>query len=337
MRWVYYVARRLLWLLPVLLGVSLLTFLISSAVPGDPARIMVGSFATEEVVAKAREELGLNLPLHQQYLRYLSRVVKGDFGTSLTSRRAVVTDLVDYLPATIELAMAGLVIAVLIGIPLGVISAYKRDRMPDHIGRFLALFGVAMPTFWLGLMLLVVFYLWLDWLPGVGRIDGHIPLPASITGLYLIDSLLAGNWGAFVSALRHLILPAFCESVVIMGILARMTRSSMLEVLRQDYIKTARAKGVMERVVLFRHALKNAMLPIITVIGMIFGHLIGGSVLVEYVFSWPGIGQYAVRAISYLDFPAIMGVTILAAATFVTVNLLVDLAYFWIDPRIKLD
>ena len=330
-----FVAKRLLLMIPILIGISILTFAISNTIPGDPARLILGPKATPEGLEALREEMGLNDSLYIQYGRYMTDIAQGDLGESTYSQRPVSADLIRYFPATLELTLFAMVITVLIGIPLGIISASRKDRIADQITRIFALIGVAMPAFWLGLLLLLLFYLKLGILPGSGRLDSGMSPPSYITGMYTVDALLTGNWPVFKAAVMHLVLPGITLAAITIGMITRMTRSSMLEVLKSDYIRTAHAKGAPENRVLYGHALRNGVMPVITLLGMAFGHALGGSVLVEAVFSWPGLGRYAVNAINYLDFPAVMGVTILIAILFILVNLIVDTMYFFIDPRLK--
>ncbi|WP_078547768.1 ABC transporter permease [Litchfieldia alkalitelluris] len=332
-----YIIKRLLLLIPILIGISILTFFISNTIPGDPARLILGPKATPEGIEQLREKMGLNDPLYEQYGRYMVGLVQGDFGQSTFSQQPVAEDLKRYFPATLELTLFSMFITVLVGIPFGIISAHKKDKLPDQVARIVALVGVAMPAFWLGIILLLFFYLKIGMFPGAGRLDTWVSPPETITGMYTVDALLTGNWEAFRSAFMHLILPGFTQAAVTIGMITRMTRSSMLEVLRSDYIRTAYAKGGSQNRVLYGHALQNGMMPILTLMGMAFGNALGGSVLVESVFSWPGLGKYAVNAITYLDFPAVMGVTILIAILFVTVNLIIDVFYHVIDPRLKYD
>lgn len=328
--------RRLALLIPVLIGVTLLTFVVSQAVPGDPAQMVAGAQAKPEIIKAVREKLGLDRPWPTRYLLYLKSLVHGDLGTSLQTQRPVTKDLVTYFPATFELATIAVILAFGLGVPFGIISAYRKDRWPDHVSRVFALGGVAVPPFWLGMMLMLLFYMTLGILPGDGRLSILTTPPTRITGLFLIDSLLAGQPGTFLEALSHLILPAVTLSAALIGIVTRITRSSMLEALAKDYVRTARSKGLTERVVVYRHALRNALLPVVTVMSMIYGNALAGSVLVESIFSWPGMGTYAVRAIQMLDFPAVMGFTVFIAILYVLVNLVVDVLYFYIDPRIKI-
>jgi peptide/nickel transport system permease protein len=330
-----YVVRRLLFLVLVLFGMSLVTFVVSHAIPADPARLLAGLEVTQDQVESVRREFGLDRPLPEQYVRVLGGLLRGDLGQSLSTRRPVRDDLEKFFPATLELGLAATGIALVIGIPFGVFAAVRHGKWVDHGTRMTALAGAALPVFWSGLMLQLVFYRHLGWLPAGGRLpQGQLP-PALVTGLYTVDALLAGHWSlAWVSA-RHLAMPALALSGVMLAGLARMVRSSLLDVLREDYIRTARAKGVAERLIVLRHAMRNALIPVLTVFGLQFGHLLGGAVLTETVFFWPGVGAYAVRAVTTVDFPAIMGAAMLLAAIYVVVNLLVDLSYTLIDPRIR--
>lgn len=330
-----YISKRLLLMIPILFGISVLTFFISHTIPGDPARLILGPKADPVIIKELQEKMGLNDPVYVQYGRYVSGILQGDLGNSTYTQQAVANDLKRYFSATLELTLFSMIITVLVGIPFGIISANKKDKIPDQITRFVALIGVAMPAFWLGIILLLFFYLQLGVLPGAGRLDTWVSPPAHITGMYTVDALLTGNLPVFQSALIHLILPGITQAAVTIGMITRMTRSSMLEVLRSDYVRTAYAKGGSQNRVLYGHALQNGMMPILTLIGMTFGHSLGGSVLVESVYSWPGLGKYAVNAITYLDFPAVMGVTLLIAVLFIFVNLIIDIFYQVIDPRLK--
>lgn len=330
-----YILQRLLLIVPVIFGLSLLTFTISHVVPGDPALLAAGPQATTEMVEQIRNEFGLDDPLPVQYVNYVKGLVSGDWGRSILSRRPVTADLRVYWPATFELVLAAMTIAVVLGVPLGVVSAVKHDRWPDHASRIYSLLGVSFPAFWLALLLQWFVALRFGLLPIGGRIGTEIGAPQHITGLYVLDSLLSGNGAALKSALLHLALPAFTLSMSPLATITRMTRSSMLEVLGQDYIRTARAKGLAERVLLFRHALRNAFMPTLTMIGLSLGWLMGGSILVETIFDWPGIGLYAVKSALTLDFMPIMGITFVYGVVFSIINLLVDVLYGFVDPRIR--
>ena len=332
-----YIAKRLLLSIPVLIGITVVTFVVSHVIPADPlASVISERAATDaETVQMYRVKWGLDKPLPEQYVYYITNLLHGDMGQSFTSRRPVASDLRLYFPATIELAFAAMLFAIGVGIPLGIASAVQHNRMVDHLSRAISLVGVSLPVFWLGLIALQFFYAKLHIFPGPGRLDARMVAPPTVTGFLTIDSLLAGNMKDFVNALSHLALPGMVLGSYAMGIIARMTRSSLIEVLDFDYIRTARAKGVEEWHIVIRHAMRNAMIPTLTVVGLAFGSLLAGAVLTETIFSWPGIGRYAVEAASTLDFPAILGVTLLIAVTYVLVNLLVDVLYGVLDPRIR--
>jgi peptide/nickel transport system permease protein len=330
-----YLAWRLLVLIPVLIGVTLVTFGISRAIKGDPARIMAGDMADESTLASIRREFNLDKPLYVQYLTYVGNLTKGNLGISYQSHRPVSESLREALPATIELSLVAALFGTVVAIPLGVVAAVKRNRWVDHLVRVTAVGGVSLPVFWFGVILLVVFYRNLSWLPAGGRFDPRLALPPARTGLLLIDTLLAGNFAGFVMSVKHLLLPGFVLGYSYMALVARMVRSSMLEVLSQDYIRTARGKGLAETRVIYRHALRNAMIPTLTVIGMGVANLLGGAVLTESVFAWPGVGKLSVDATLYLDYPVIMAVTLIVTATYVVVNLVVDLLYGILNPRVN--
>jgi peptide/nickel transport system permease protein len=331
------IVRRLLAMVPLMVGMTLIAFVVSHSVPADPVAAHLGQRAMEDrvIVAAFREQWGLDKPLHEQYLTYLGNLVRGNLGVSIRTRMPVTEDLGRYLPASAELALAATVVGVVLGIPFGVLSAVRRNQWVDHVLRGVSLLGVSSPVFWLGLVALYVFYFRLGWLPGPGRLDVGMPEPMRITGMYVLDSLLTGNWTTFSASVRHLILPGLVLASVYLGLVTRMTRSSMLEVLSADYVRTARGKGLAERLVIYRHALGNALIPTITVLGLAFGDILAGTVLTETIFSWPGIGRYAYQSAVTLDFPAIMGVSLLIAAVFITVNLLTDIAYLVLDPRLR--
>jgi peptide/nickel transport system permease protein len=278
---------------------------------------------------------GLDRPLPEQFVVYLANVLRGDLGESFTTRRPVLRDLRQFLPATIELSMAAILVSVVFGVPLGVAAAVYRNRAVDHVARVVSLVGSASPIFWTGLVALYVFYYLLELTPGPGRLDSHLTSPPGATGFLLVDSLLAGQWELFASALQHLVLPAFVLGGFVMGIVARITRSALLEVLDTDYVRTARAKGLSEAFVVGFHALRNALIPVVTITGLNFAGVLSGAVLTETVFAWPGIGRYAVTASTRLDYPAILGVTMLTAVIYIVVNLAVDVLYGVLDPRIR--
>lgn len=329
-----FLLRRLAGLLLVFVGVSVITFALAQLVPVDPAVAALGQNAREDQIAAFRKEYGLDRPPVEQYITYVNRLLRGDLGLSIRTRRPVAADLRDFLPATIELSLAAMVVALLLGISLGIVAAVRRNTIVDGIVRVFALIGGSLPIFFLGLVMLAVFYNRLRWLPGPGRLDAVLQPPPRVTGMYTIDSLIAGDWPVFRSSVRHLILPAITLGYFSTAVILRMTRSSMLEVLNQDYVRTAQAKGLSSRTVLLRHALKNAMIPVLTTIGITFGSLLSGAVLTETIFAWPGLGRYATASAISLDFPAVMGVTLVAAIVYPVVNLLVDLGYHMLDPRI---
>lgn len=329
-----YIFKRLVLLIPVILGVSILVFLVMHVFTTDPASIILGQHATAEQVANLREELGLNKPLYLQYFDFIGGIFKGSLGNSLITKTSVTGEILARFPATIELALAAIIIASIVGVIIGVISAVKQNSLVDYLSMVGALLGVSMPIFWLGLMLIILFSVKLHWLPVSGRIQIGME-PVHVTGFYLLDSLITGNMAAFKSSLQHLILPAIALASYSTAIIARMTRSTMLEIVKQDYIRTARAKGLYERVVILKHALRNALIPITTVIGLQLGSLLGGAVLTETVFSWPGVGSYTIDAILKSDYPVVQGSVMILAVVFVLVNLIVDLLYAYLDPRIK--
>ncbi|MDD3031954.1 MAG: ABC transporter permease [Atribacterota bacterium] len=332
MKW--YLTKRLLMLIPVLLGASILVFSLIHLAPGDPARTIAGEHASIQTIERIQEKYGLNKPLPTQYWIWLKQALQGDFGRSIVSNEFVSREIWDRFPNTVELTVLAMFIAVAVGVFAGIVSASRQYSLLDYSVMGVALFGVSMPVFWLGIMLMMIFGVYLRWLPIGGRISIMIPF-TRITGFYLLDSLIAGNWAAFISSLRHLILPAIALGTIPMATIARVTRSSMLEVLRQDYIRTERAKGLSERLVIYKHAVRNALIPVVTVIGLNFGLLLAGAILTETVFSWPGLGRYVVKAVQMRDYPAVQGCVLFFAFIFVIVNLITDLIYVYIDPRIK--
>ncbi len=329
-----FVVRRILSLIPTVFGISVLVFLMIHMVPGDPAEMMLGERAPKEALEQLRKQLGLNEPLYVQYGLFLSRLARGDLGRALRTNEKITKEIAERFPATVELSIAAMIFAVTLGMLAGIISATKQYSVFDYSSMVLSLVGVSMPIFWLGLILMIVFSVHLGWLPLSGRLSYNIQLE-TVTGLYIVDSILTGNWPALKDAVWHIILPAFTLSTIPMAIIARITRSSMLEVLRQDYIRTAKAKGLSPTMVHYKHALKNALIPVITVIGLQFGILLGGAILTETIFAWPGIGLWLLNAVYARDFNAVQGGTMLIATTFVTINMLVDILYAWVNPRIK--
>lgn len=356
-----YTIRRILYSIPVLIGILVVTFVIARSIPGDPCKAMLGEKATAEVCARFNKEQGLDKPIPVQFWIYMKDVLRGDFGESIRYSRPVTIILIERLPTTIELGLIALIISILIGIPLGVISAVKRNSIIDVFTMLIANTGVSMPVYWLGLMLSYVFALvFLNtplWLPPSGRLSaGLIPVPyyemwgiqiveetfryhvlEFFANMYLFNSLITGQWDVLWDAIRHLILPSLALSTIPLSIIARMTRSSMLEVLRQDYIRTARAKGLREWLVILKHAFRNALLPISTIIGLQLGTLFAGAVLTETIFGLAGVGRMLFEAITARDFPIVQAFTVVIAIGYVAANLIVDLSYAFIDPRIKLD
>ena len=318
----------------MLLGVSIVVFFMVRAIPGDPAQIMLGQQATQEQVQQIRENMGLDKPIFVQYGLFLKDALRGDLGDSIVTGRPVTTELLTRLPATLELTTFAMLIAILVGIPVGVISAVRQYSLLDKSTSVLALTGISMPIFWLAMILVVIFGVNLELLPFPGRLDPTTGITA-ITGFVLVDSLLTLNFAGFWDGLLHLIMPALALATIPMAVIMRMTRSSMLEVMNEDYVRTARAKGVVPWRVVFKHALRNAMLPTITVIGLQTGLLMGGAIITETIFSWPGIGLYTYNSISSRDYASIQGVVLYAALLFVLVNLLVDILYAVLDPRVR--
>jgi peptide/nickel transport system permease protein len=332
-----YIIRRLGFLVVLIIGVSLMVFIISHMVPSDPVVVHLSkrNLNNPKMVAAFKEKWGLDKPLHIQYLIYLKKLCQLDMGVSIKTKRPVIEDLKRYLPATVEMASLGVMFAVVFGMIFGVISAVRRNSATDQVVRALSVSGIAIPNFWISLVVLYIFYYKLGWAPGPGRLSPLMDPPATVTGLYTIDALLQGDAEVFWNALHHLILPSLVLGLFTMGLITRTTRSSLLETLSMDYIRTARAKGLTEQMIVIKHALGNALIPVITVIGLGFSNLLGGTVLVETIFGWPGIGMYAYKSATSLDFPAIIGVALLLAVNFVVINLIIDLLYGVIDPRVR--
>lgn len=332
-----FVLRRIVLMIPLLIGVTLVAFIIANLVPTDPiaANLSQRSMSDPTIVAAFKAEWGLDQPLPVQYLTYVKNLISGNLGKSIRNRRPVIDDLRQYLPATVELATYATVFGVAAGLLLGVVSAVLRNSPFDILARFISLIGISAPVFWLALLSLLVFYVQLRWLPGPGRLDSSIQAPPVVTGFLTIDSVIAGRWDALRNALGHLVMPSIVLGSYSMGLVTRITRSAMLESLAQDYIRTARSKGLRSRAVLYRHAFRNALIPVLTVIGLSYGILLSGAVLTETIFAWPGLGRYAYRASTTLDFPAIMGVSLVIAFIFIIVNLVVDVLYYLVDPRLR--
>jgi ABC-type dipeptide/oligopeptide/nickel transport system permease component len=331
----HFLLRRLAFVLLVLFGITLITFVLERVVPGDPARLLAGTRASQQVVNQVSRSLGLNRPLLSQYVSYMSSLARGDLGTSIVTRNPVAHDLVQYFPATLELILYAMFFGIVIGVLIGVVSA-SRGGKADVAGETIATTSLSVPVFWLAILLQFLFYSRLHLLPVSGRLDPGVNPPHTITGLYTVDALLEGNFPLFLDALQHVVLPAVSLMVPEVGLVAKTVRASMLEVLGKDYVRAAQAKGLTRRRVYFRHALRNALLPAVTVMGLEFGLLVSGTVLVETIYSWPGLGSYTDQAIASSDYDAIMGVTIVVAVAYVLVNMLVDVLYAYLDPRVRL-
>ena len=329
-----FVVRRLILLIPILLGLSILVFMWIRALPGDPAIALLGERATPARLALIRKQLGLDKPVYEQYIRYMKKVGSGDFGDSVRTRRAITTEFRERFPATIELALGAMLFAVLVGVPLGFIAAKRYGTTVDHASLIASLLGISIPVFFLAILLKYVFAVKLGWLPTVGRASPLIPAEHP-THFYIFDAIITLNWASFVDCVKHLILPAIALGSIPLAIIARITRASVLDVQNEDYVRTARAKGVAPRLVDSRHVLRNALLPIMTIIGLQTGLLLSGAVLTETVFAWPGIGTWLVDAIRNRDYPVLQGGILFIAVVFVLVNLLVDLAYGLVNPRIR--
>ena len=332
-----FIAQRLVLAGLVLVLVSIGTFALAHALPGDPLNAVISDRQANnpEVRASFERRWWLDKPVPVQYVYYVRNLLRGDMGESIAKRRPVADELRQRVPATIELTLTAMAFAIAVGVPLGIVSAIRHDRWPDHVARFLTLIGTSVPVFWLGLLALYVFFYRLHWLPGPGQLDVGMKKPERVTGLISVDAILAGDWAVLESVARHLVLPAVVLGSYAMGIIARMLRSSLLTAIGDDYVRTARAKGLVERRVVAGHALRNALIPTVTVLGLTFASLLAGAVLTETIFSWPGIGGFAVEAALKLDYPGLLGVTLVVAVVYVFVNLLVDIVYGILDPRIR--
>jgi peptide/nickel transport system permease protein len=331
-----FLAGRLVGLVLVVLGITLVTFITLHVFPTDPARLLAGPGASADQIDLIRHDLGLDQPLPVQYLRYLADLARGNLGRSIQTGQPVADDLVRRLPATLELALVSMLLYVAVSIPLGVVAAVGRGTPPDFVIRLVSVAGLGVPAFWLGFLLQLVLYRELGWLQHpVGRLAPEITPPRFLTGFYLVDTLAAGNLDAFRSTIAQLVMPVSCLVVSRLGVGVKLTRTSLLDVIGSDYVRTARAKGLRETSVVYGHALRNALMPVVTALGVQFGYLLGGTLVVEVVFGWPGIGQYAIGSITTVDFPAIMSVTVIVSVFFVLSNFLVDLLYFYLDPRLR--
>jgi peptide/nickel transport system permease protein len=331
---VSYTVRRIGLLIPVLIGMTLVVFSIIRAIPGNPAQVILGQRATQEAIEKLTQQLGLDQPWYIQYFDYVGGLLTGDLGQSIRTGAQISQEMTPYLAATMELTIFAMIIAIVVGINAGIISAWFRNSWFDYTAMVIALVGVSMPIFWLGLMEQYVFSIQLGWLPTTGREEIRNPID-SITNLYLLDTLLHGRFDQFIEVLKHILLPGIALATIPMAIIARITRSTMIEAMESDFIRTARAKGLHMFWVVYKHALKNAIIPILTIIGLQTGLLLGGAILTETIFGWPGMGRYIFDAISYRDYPVIQSGILIIATIFVFINLIVDLLYAAIDPRIK--
>lgn len=329
-----YTMRRLLMLIPVLIGMTIITFSIVHLIPGNPAQVILGEAATEAAIKDLEESMGLNEPYFKQYLLYIKGLLQGDLGTSLKTKTAITEEIWPYLAATFELTFFAMIFAIVVGVNAGIISAWKQNSWFDFLAMLVALIGVSIPVFWLALMQQWVFAQELGWFPAHGRQDNRDPVEA-VTYFYVIDTIIKMDFAKLIATLKHLVLPSIALGTIPMAIIARMTRSSMLEVMKSDYIRTVRAKGSGQFLVIYKHALKNALIPVLTVVGLQTGVLLGGAILTETIFSWPGIGRYIFEAINYRDYPVIQSGILVVAFIFVIINLVVDLLYKYIDPRIK--
>lgn len=330
-----FILRRLIFLIPILIGLTLLLFVVARLLPGDPVGLAAGPNASAAMIAQLRQQFGLDQPLPVQYWTYLTGLVQGDWGTSVFTRRPVFQDIMEYLPATLELVFAALFIAIVLGIPLGLLTAVHRNGVLDYVTRTLALGGIAMPRFFLGLMLQLFFAAWLGWLPLAGRYPFIKSPPETVTGFYTIDALIDGDFYAFQIAAAHLALPAIAMALSPLATIMRMMRASTIEVLQQDYVMTERALGLSSRLILFKYVLKNAMSSTLTVIGLYVSWLLGGTVLVETVFDWPGLGLYATQAILTQDFMPVIGVTLVIAIIYLLTMLVVDVLYGVFNPKVR--
>jgi peptide/nickel transport system permease protein len=331
-----YVLSRLGLAVVMAVLATLVIFLIANSVPGDPVLTQLGDLAAsnKEFVAAFRAKWGLDLPLWERYWIFLTGIVQGDFGVSIASQRPVLDDIRQFGPATLELATLAFLLSLVVGIPLGILAAVKRDSWIDHVARLVSLIGVSSPTFWLAFIMLAIFYGGLQIAPGPGRLDPIAFPPQGGTGLFLVDSALAGDWATFRDAAAHLVLPSIVLAAATLGLITRTTRASMLESLQQDYVRVARAKGLKERLIIIGHVLPNALIPVVTLGGLAYANLLTGAVMTETIFSWPGLGRYTFRSAVALDFPAIMGITFVVAVIYLIVNLVIDVSYALLDPRV---
>lgn len=332
------ILKRMMLAIPSLIGVVIVTFLLTRALPGDPAAYFAGPAGTKEAIEQIRVKLGLDKSLPEQFVRYVGDLAQGNMGTALTTGQPVAADIRARLPASAELTLLGLVFSMLVAVPLGILAATRPNSLVDHVCRMVATAGVSLPVFFTGLILVYVFYYLLGWAPApLGRLDVYFTAPPHVTGFYLIDSLIAREWDTFLASLKQLALPAFTLGIFSLAPIARMTRASMLAVLASDFVRTARASGLTPFTVVITYAFRNAMLPVVTTLGMVFSFLLGANVLVEKVFAWPGIGSYAVEALIASDFAPVQGFVLTMAVMYVALNLLIDILYGLIDPRVRIE
>lgn len=331
----HYVLRRLFYIIPVLFGISILTFVISHMIPGDPISLAAGPQATPEMIENLRRQFGMDKPLWQQYVMYIANLLRGDWGMSMLSRRPVFQELKAFLPATLELVLTATFIAVILGIPMGIAAAVFRDRWPDQGSRLFSLSAVSVPSFWLAILFQLALGLYLGLFPIGGRLDTTLAPPPTVTGMITVDSILARNWETFTNGVHHLILPAITLCIPSLATITRMMRAGVLEVMHEDHVRMQRASGLPERAVFFKYVLKIALISTVTMIGLQFGWQMAGSVLIETVYDWPGVGLYAMKSAMSLDFQPIMGIALIYGLIFALVNILVDVTYGFLDPRIR--
>jgi len=330
-----YIIKRLIQFVFVLLGTSLILFVVSNVIPADPVRAAAGPKATPEQLEAIRVKLGFDKPLHEQYIIYITNVLHGDFGRSVVTLRPVITDMRDRLPATLELSLFSMLLTITFGIILGIYSARNRNRISDHIIRVLSLGGISMPSFWLALLFQMLFFLQLGWIPGGGRLSELLAPPTHITGLYVLDSLLTGNLTTLLDSLHHLIGPAIAQSAIGIASVIRMMRAGMLEEMTKDYVTMFRSAGVQDRVIVYKYVLKNSLVPVITLVGVMFGSILGGSFIIEQVFQWPGLGSYGTQALLNLDFQPIISITLVMSFMYSLSNLMVDIIYIYLNPKVS--
>jgi len=330
-----YIIKRLIQFVFVLLGTSLILFVVSNVIPADPVRAAAGPKATPEQLEAIRVKLGFDKPLHEQYIIYITNVLHGDFGRSVVTLRPVIADIADRLPATLELSLFSMLLTITFGVLLGIYSAQNRNRISDHIIRLLSLGGISMPSFWLALLFQMLFFLQLGWIPGGGRLSASLVPPTHITGLYVFDSFLTGNLTTLMDSLHHLIGPAIAQSAIGIASVIRMMRAGMLDEMTKDYVTMFRSAGVQDRIIVYKYVLKNSLVPVVTLIGVMFGSILGGSFIIEQVFQWPGLGSYGTQALLNIDFQPIMSITLVMSFMYSLSNLMVDIVYVYLNPKVN--